>query len=78
MNVNSISPEDIVMIGDIAVRQKVSKATVQRWMKRPGFPDPITELIAGKVYDYGAVVLWLEQDKARRREALEQRLEELS
>jgi len=58
VNVTAIAPEDIVMIGDLAERFKVSRAAIQGWMRRPDFPKPVCEIRAGKVYDYGAVLLW--------------------
>lgn len=77
MNVNSIDPGDIVMIGDIADRQEVTKSTVQKWMARPDFPEPIARLRAGDVYDYGAVVVWRREHVAAQRARLEKKLEEL-
>lgn len=61
MSVTTIRPEDIVMIGDIAEREGVSRSAVQGWMRRHDFPAPITMLRAGAVYDYGDVYLWRER-----------------
>lgn len=69
--ITSIAPLDIVMIADIADRMEVSKAAVQGWMRRDGFPEPIVKLRAGQVYDYGAIYLWRQADLAARRERLE-------
>lgn len=53
--------KDIVHIGDIAKREHVSKAAVQGWMRRPGFPEPVAHLEAGAVYDYSQVRRWREE-----------------
>lgn len=50
--------ENIVMIGDIADRQGVSKAAVQGWMRREDFPAAVAEINAGAVYDYEQVRAW--------------------
>lgn len=53
-----VNPQDIVMIGDIAQRQGVSRAAVQGWMRRKTFPAPVTHLRAGDVYDYSQIQQW--------------------
>lgn len=69
--VTSVHPLDIVMIADIADRMGVSKAAVQGWMRRPDFPEPITRIRAGHVYDYGAIQLYRQKVLDERRERLE-------
>lgn len=67
----NIAPDDIVMIGDIAERQGVSRAAVQGWMRKASFPRPVAQLRAGAVYDYGAIVLWRRERLAQARERVE-------
>lgn len=65
--------ENIVMIGDIAARQGVSRAAIQGWMRRPGFPKPVAEIRAGAVYDYSQILRW----KKKRAEALRARADRM-
>lgn len=49
---------DIAQAGDLAASFQVDRSTVYYWISRPGFPDPIAELRAGRVWDLDAVRAW--------------------
>jgi len=49
---------DIAQAGDLAASFKVDRSTVYYWISRPGFPKPIAELRAGRVWDLEAVRQW--------------------
>lgn len=51
---------DLVALGDVAKLAGVEKDTVIKWIARhPGFPSPVVETSAGKIWQREDVIKWL-------------------
>lgn len=57
-------PLDLVDVSEIAKRAGTTPGTVQSWRHRHAdFPAPLVQLRIGPVWEWGAVVAWLRQER---------------
>ena len=59
-------PQELVGLAEIAALLEVSRSRADQLARTKGFPDPIAELSAGRVWNLSDVRAWIKQRDAKR------------